>query len=358
MKALVIGGTGPTGPHIVNGLIQRGYQVTILHRGTHEVDFCGEVEHIHADPHFTETLSEALGHRTFDLIMGTYGRLRYIAEVAKGRTSRFIGIGAGAYLGVMDPKENPAGLSLPIPEDAPLYTDTEANKFLYLVGVSEQAVMRAHNDGYYSATILRYPRWIFGPRCLIPIEWSIMRRILDGRKQIIVPDDGLALQTRGYAENLAHAALLAADKPEARGQIYNTGDDRTYTLREWIEKISSAMAHTWELVGIPWAIAKPSYPYALAKHHAVFDTTKIKTELGYKDAVSTNVAIQKTIEWCLSNREYVNQVEKNLGDKFDYQTEDKIIGEYKQCAGKISSIPFTYERPPHAYPHPKRPQSQ
>ena len=27
MKALVVGGTGPTGPYIVNGLLQRGYQV-------------------------------------------------------------------------------------------------------------------------------------------------------------------------------------------------------------------------------------------------------------------------------------------------------------------------------------------
>ena len=37
MKALIVGGTGPTGPFIVNGLIERGYEVTIFHRGTHEI---------------------------------------------------------------------------------------------------------------------------------------------------------------------------------------------------------------------------------------------------------------------------------------------------------------------------------
>jgi nucleoside-diphosphate-sugar epimerase len=37
MNALVVGGTGPTGPFIVNGLLQRGYKVTIFHRGTHEI---------------------------------------------------------------------------------------------------------------------------------------------------------------------------------------------------------------------------------------------------------------------------------------------------------------------------------
>ena len=53
MRALVVGGTGPTGPFIVNGLRDRGYGVTIFHRGTHEIpEIPDEVEHIHGDPHF------------------------------------------------------------------------------------------------------------------------------------------------------------------------------------------------------------------------------------------------------------------------------------------------------------------
>ena len=39
MNALVLGGTGPTGPYIVNGLLERGYRVTIMHGGFHEVEF-------------------------------------------------------------------------------------------------------------------------------------------------------------------------------------------------------------------------------------------------------------------------------------------------------------------------------
>ena len=73
--ALVIGGTGPTGPHIVNGLIDRGYETSILHRGTHDSDLIpAHVGRIIGDPHFKETLSEALGDRRFDLIVATYGQ--------------------------------------------------------------------------------------------------------------------------------------------------------------------------------------------------------------------------------------------------------------------------------------------
>src|SRR4030043_1791420 len=93
MKALVIGGTGPTGPFVVAGLLNRHYEVATFHRGTHEVELPESVEHIHGDPHFIETLEKGLDTRTFDVVISMYGRLRYIAQVMKGRTSRFIGVG-------------------------------------------------------------------------------------------------------------------------------------------------------------------------------------------------------------------------------------------------------------------------
>ena len=86
MKALVVGGTGPTGPFIIEGLLKRGYRVSIFHRGTHEIELPQEVEHLHGDPHFIETLNHTLGARTFDLTIAMYGRLRYVAEVMKERT--------------------------------------------------------------------------------------------------------------------------------------------------------------------------------------------------------------------------------------------------------------------------------
>ncbi len=61
MNALVIGGTGATGPTIIEGLLDRGYAVTIFHSGQHEVSFTRPVEHIHGDAHFAETIDAALG---------------------------------------------------------------------------------------------------------------------------------------------------------------------------------------------------------------------------------------------------------------------------------------------------------
>jgi hypothetical protein len=86
LKALVIGRTGPTGHYIVNGLIKRGYAVSMLHSGNHELaEIPATLEHIHTDPFSTDAFRGAIGNRTFDLTIAAYGRLRRIAEIMAGR---------------------------------------------------------------------------------------------------------------------------------------------------------------------------------------------------------------------------------------------------------------------------------
>ena len=104
MEALVIGGTGPTGHFIVNGLLDRGFKVAILHTGRHEVEEIPEsVEHIHTNPFDDAELSGAIAGRHWDLTIATYGRLRRVAGVFGNHTSRFMSVGGGpAYRGYMN----------------------------------------------------------------------------------------------------------------------------------------------------------------------------------------------------------------------------------------------------------------
>ena len=94
MKALMIGGTGPTGVPIVNGLVERGYSVEMLHSGRHEVpETPEEVAHIHADVYDPDQLARVLEGNTWDVCVSAYGRLRTIAELLSGRVARFVSIG-------------------------------------------------------------------------------------------------------------------------------------------------------------------------------------------------------------------------------------------------------------------------
>ena len=353
MKALVIGGTGPTGPYIVEGLGKKGYNVAILHRGLHEVEYSQPVEHIHVDP-FSPEATARLGSRKFDVVVSMYGRLRQIAEGMKGRTDRFLGVtGTPVYLGSMHAADNPAGLLMPIPENAPLHDNPEISKIGYAIAAGEQEVMRVHREGGYSATLFRYPL-IYGPRQLPPKEWSIIKRILDKRTQLILPDNGLVLRSRAYSENAAHALLLAIDHPESGGQIYNVAEERTLTLREWVEAIANEMGHRFEFIDMPWALAKPCHMWATGEFHLVLDNTRIKKELGYRDVVPAREGLKRTVQWFLAHRpEPGGEIEQQLRDPFRYDIEDNIIHEWEKAGSKIREIPFAVEDFRYSYADPR-----
>jgi nucleoside-diphosphate-sugar epimerase len=354
VKALVIGGTGPTGPVVVEGLSRRGYDVTILHSGKHEVEFAVPVEHIHGEPHFLEPLKNMLEGRTFDLVIGMYGRLRYLAEAIKGKTPRFIAVGGMPYEVFVEGNNAKGGAPVLIKEDAGLFRDEKKNKFTYMMTLSEENVMEAHREGHYNATILRFPM-IYGPRQVAPREWCIIRRVLDGRKRLIIPDGGLKLERRGYIDNVAQAVFLAADKPEiSAGQTYNVGDEVVWSVREWATLIAGTMDHQWELVSMPFTLARPSRPFAGRDFHWLPDIDKIRSELGYKDQVPPHEGMRRTIAWYLENRPEPNgEIERALDDPFDYATEDMLVEKYETLIHKIrEELPRGYHFH-HAYDHPK-----
>ena len=233
--SLVIGGTGPTGPFIINGLIDRGYEVTIFHSGAHEVEFKQPIEHIHNDPHFRETFEEAIGTRSWDLVIFGYGRLKLAAELLKGRTGRLIALGGA--MGTSAAQDDPAwgllGKHANIDEENTVVeSNPERNKFAYRMVQAEAALFEAHRDKCYNATYIGYPI-LYGPRQLAPLEWSIIRRVLDGRRQFVIADGGLKLESRAYVENAAHAVLLAVDQPEvSAGRQYFVADEKIYTMRQ------------------------------------------------------------------------------------------------------------------------------
>jgi nucleoside-diphosphate-sugar epimerase len=351
-KALVIGGTGPTGPKVVEGLIRRRFEVTVLHSGKHEIEFPWPVEHIHASTHFPDSLEEALRNRTFDLIIAMYGRLRHVAHAIRGKTPRLIAAGGMPYKVFVEGEKNGRAVPVLIREDAPLWRE-QSNKFTYQMTVTEETVMDIHRAGDYSATILRFPM-IYGPRQVAPREWCIIRRILDGRNRIIIPDGGLKLERRGYVDNVAHAVLLSVDKPtESAGQIYNVGDETVWSLREWIETIASVLGADCELISLPFALARTARPYAGRGFHWVPDIEKIRNGLGYHDQVPADEGMKRTVLAYVENRPPSGgEIEQALGDTFDYEREDALADSFlthmKDIRDDLPGFGFH-----HAYDHPK-----
>jgi nucleoside-diphosphate-sugar epimerase len=221
---------------------------------------------------------------------------------------------------------------------------------------SEQVVLRAHREGNYVGTVFRYP-FLYGPRQLGQRDWSIVRRILDKRPHYIIADGGIKLESQAYVENAAQFILLAVDKPnESGGEIFFVNDERTITMKQRIDYIAKIMNYEWELVSMPYELAKPCYPFWREQGHRIRDITKAKTLLGYKDVVPIEEAIERSIKWLLENRpEPGGELETQLNDSFDYTAEDELIRVYKEGIARAKEIPYADYVWAHPYRHPRQP---
>jgi nucleoside-diphosphate-sugar epimerase len=363
-RALVIGGTGPTGPFVVEGLHHRGYDVTILHGGQHEVEFAvPDVRHIHVDPHFAETLHEGIGSETFELVVAQYGRLRIIADVFRGRTERLIAIGGATALFAGDDDERWGATGQPalFPDTSEIYVRDAGEDGRHKLGLrmvqAMEGLFAAHADGAYSATYIAYPV-NYGPRSPGPYDWSVVRRIMDGRREFVIADGGVKMESRVYTENAAASVLLAVDNPEiAAGKRYSVADQYAFTMRQRVEFIARHLGHELELVDMPYDVAWPCHPlYRHTRGHKMCQSTRIRAELGYSDPVAPDVALGRTIDWLLDNRpEPGGELERQVGDPFDYAAEDELIERWRRTRAALGEVESPLPAQGHQYRHPKKP---
>ena len=352
-SALVVGGTGQTGPLIVEGLLERGYDVTILHSGAHEPPL-PPVEHIHADVHFAEPIVGALGDRTFDLAVCMYGRSRLVADALRGKVPRLVMVtGSGyAYTEPAHPGWGPFGVTV-ADEESPFAENRASDAIGPLIAKTERHVLQHQADGHYLVTILRYPN-IYGPGAVSPADWSIIRRVVDRRPYFIVAEGGLRMRSRCYRDNAAHAVLLAVDAPNvAAGRIYNVADDPpALTIGQWADAIARALGHSWELVDLPLDLVERVYLGAFGYHRLV-DTTRIRMELGYADVIGSEEALKRTAEWWAEFGKAHAASLSALTDRFDYAAEDALVAAYRRVTRPLLDIAPAPLITLHPFAHPK-----
>jgi nucleoside-diphosphate-sugar epimerase len=363
-RALVIGGTGPTGPFVVEGLHERGFEVTILHGGQHEVEFAVPgVRHIHEDPHFEEGLERGIGSESFELVVAQYGRLRIVAEVFKNRTERLVAVGGatGIFAPESDERWGATGKPALFPDTATVYVDNPGEDGVDKIGFRMVEAMNAlfenHAAGAYAATYIGYPL-NYGPRSPGPYDWSVIRRVLDGRASMVIADGGIKIDSRVFTANAAAGVLLAIDNPElAAGKRYSVADEAAFTMRQRIEFIARHLGHEFELVDMPYELAWPCYPlWRHVRGHRLTLSTLIREELGYRDPVSAEAAMATTVDWLLANRpEAEGELERQIGDPFDYRREDELIASWRAARQSLGSAESPLPVQGHQYRHPKKP---
>lgn len=338
MRILLIGGNGFIGRFVIGALQEQGHALALFHRGSSPAP--EGVEDLRGSRDQLSTSAEEL--RSFapdvvvDFVASSGRQARDLMDVFCGATRRVVMLSSmDVYraVGIMHGTESGPLQELPLTEDSelrnsrPPYTP-EILRALHKTFAwvtddydkipVERAVM---NDREFPGTVLRLPM-IYGPGDRLHRFYPIVKRILDGRRQIIFAETLAAWRSpRGYVENVAAAIALAATDERAARRIYNVCEEPPFSELEWAKEIAAAMHWDGEFVVLsdektPPHLRRPGN----AAQHWSGSSARIREELGYSEPVVIEEAIRRTVEW-----EGDNPPAGDLTPQFDYAAEDAAV---------------------------------
>lgn len=365
--ALLVGGTAGTGRAIIAELLEQGYEVTVYNRGrfNHTLNVPG-LRFLVGDPHFAETIRHDLSQHRWDVTVATYGRTRLLAQALAGRTGHFVAISGTPVCRL--------GLGTPLSEDDPVADSRTgpANMAAIVPRIvqTEQQILALATAGGFAATIVRYP-YVYGPHSLVPVEWHVIQRVLDGRRRWPLAGGGLHITGRCAAPNAAALiGAVLAHRDAAAGRIFHAGDTRQYTQREWVSLIAGIMGHAFEFVDIPPSIAplgSSALPMAgeflFSQSAAAISGGRLEHNtalprlaerlLGYRQRVEPQDWLERTVEYWLANPYAVPDGDlAPLGrDDFDYGAEDALLDWWDGILARAPTFGQPIQRG-HPYDHP------
>jgi nucleoside-diphosphate-sugar epimerase len=142
----------------------------------------------------------------------------------------------------------------------------------------------------------------------------------DGRPAVLLEETLAAWRwSRGYVENVADAIVLAVTDERAAGRVYNVAEPEALTYADWVREVGRAAGWDGEVIPVP-AELWPFKRHEDFRQHFVSDTSCIREELGYREAVPRDEALRRAVEW--ERAHPPAEVNEAL---FNYEAEDALL---------------------------------
>jgi nucleoside-diphosphate-sugar epimerase len=318
----VIGGTLFIGRALVRRLLDRGEQVTLLHRGRSN-PFAGETDEIHCDRNDIAGIRKALAGRAFDVVYdNVYDWRRGTTAAQVEAAARAVGGGGlRRYVFVSSVAAYQPGENLS--EDAPLVPADFPEDYPRNKADTERMLFGLHAESGFPAVTLR-PPYVYGPENPFYREAFFWDRLLDDRP-ILIPGDGSREMQFVLADDLARAAIAAADTDASSGRAYNVCNDRAITqsaLVEALAQVAGRQARTIRvarerLLEMGGGLFAP--PYYFAQYFDMppisQDNARARRELGF-EPTPFDAGLAQAFAW------YREQSRK---EPPDYSWEDRVL---------------------------------
>jgi dTDP-alpha-D-glucuronic acid decarboxylase len=313
MTAVVTGGCGFIGGHLVERLLARGDEVTVfdsVHPSGHQrldgvryvagdiLDRAPLAEAIRPGVDVVFHLAAVVGvdqylARPLDVIDINFSGTRNVLELAEQAGARVVVASTSEVFG-----KNPA---VPWREDDDrVLGSTAADRWSYSSSkaLTEHLTFAFGRQRGLPATIVRYFN-AYGPRQRPGFVASrSVHRALNNRP-LLVYDGGRQTRCCTYVEDAIEGTLLAEGNPDAIGQAYNIGSMAEATVGEIVELVRELTGGTVPVTDIDARTTLGRSYEDLARR--IPDNTKAREVLGWQPTTSLRDGLTRTIDWARAN---------------------------------------------------------
>jgi UDP-glucose 4-epimerase len=309
-RILVTGGAGFIGSHIVDLLIETGYDVVVIDNlsGGSKSNLNPAAEFIQGDvrdetclqPVFDtgiDVVMHIAGQASIrlsfmdpaeDLSVNTLGTINIIKQCIAHKTPRLLFASSMTIYGTPD--------AIPTPEEtapAPLsyYAVTKYAAERYVHIASE----RKDLDFNFNATSFRMFN-VYGPRQSLTNAYQGVFAIFLGNvlrdEPINIHSDGEQSRDFIHVTDVARAWVAAIDNPNAYNQVMNLGTGQPTTVNQLCDLVLDSFGHTRQTHPV---ITHPAQPGDIRASAA--DVHRAKSLLGWEPQVIFDNGMRETIEW-------------------------------------------------------------
>lgn len=315
-SVLIMGGSYFIGKKIVDVMLEKGYCVYTLNRGTKkEVDF--RIKHIKCDRNNAEEMRIKLCNLSFDIIIDVSALNREQLEILMDSINckeieKFIFISSSAVYDV----EN---ISIPYSED----DEINENKYWTFYGKNkieaEKYLIEKFTQIDTKLSIIR-PPYVYGENNYAPRETFIFEHI-ENDKPIIIPNIGDTKLQFIYTDDLANIISELIERDDLSISVYNVGNKQYLTIKEWIKVCEEVVGKKANIVEYNYkenmTNVREFFPFF--DYDNVLNVSKINEIVDKETDIF--VGLKRTYSWYLENKqnivfkEEIQENEKRILDK-------------------------------------------
>jgi len=340
MKVLFIGGTGNISSACVQLALEKGYETSLLNRGSRSLSFEGQVNLIKGDRNDPELLKQVAESTYYDVVANFVG---FTPEQIAKDIMAFSGkIGQYLFISSASVYQKPPNHFI-ITESTPLrnpFWKYSRDKI-----ACEEKLVQAYREKGFPITIVR-PSYTYGPTW-IPCSvgghgYTVVGRMRQGLP-IISHGDGQSLWVMTFNADFAVGFVGLFGQDQAIGEAFHITSDEVLTWDQIYRTIAKAAGCQAEIIHIPSefiAAVNPEWGASLLGDKAysvVFDNSKIKRLVPeFRPKVKFAEGIARSIAW------HDQDPSRQVIDPLVNQTMEHIIQLYKEALQKAQRTERRY----------------